>query len=89
MNLCRLSNAEVHKNNGFDRLFRQMVKKNPTSVSEAGLCSGGFPVLLGFPHPCGVISGKGYAVPMTVILFTLPMSIVPLQDEVSVVMPSS
>ena len=69
--------------------FGRWWKKNPASVSEAGFCSGGFPVLLGFPHPCGVISGKGYAVPMTVMLFTLPMSIVPLQDEVSVVMPSS
>ena len=29
MNLCRLSNAEVHKNNGFDRLFRQMMKEEP------------------------------------------------------------
>ena len=75
MNLCRLSNAEVHKNNGFDRLFRQMMKEEPG--------------LLGFSHPYGIISGKGYTVPMTVMLFTLPMSIVPLQDEVSVVMPSS
>ena len=89
MNLCRLSNAEVHKNNGFDRLFRQMMKKNPASVSEAGFCSAGFSVFLGFPHPCGVISAKGYTVPMTVMLFTLPMSIVPFQAEVSVVMPSS
>ena len=48
MNLCRLSNAEVHKNNGFDRLFRQMMKKNPASVSEAGFFSAGFSVFFGF-----------------------------------------
>ena len=44
MNFMSLSNAEVHKNNGFDRLFRQMMKKNPASVSEAGSYSAGFSV---------------------------------------------
>ena len=89
MNLCRLSNAEVHKNNGFDRLFRQMVKEEPGLRVGSRVLQRRFPVLLGFSHPYGIISRKGYTVPMTVMLFTLPMSIVPFQDEVSVVMLSS
>ena len=89
MNLCRLSNAEVHKNNGFDRLFRQMMKEEPGFCVGSRVLQRRIICFLGFPHPCGVISGKGYTVPMTVMLFTLPMSIVPFQDEVSVVMPSS
>ena len=89
MNLCRLSNAEVHKNNGFDRLFLQIVKEEPSLRVESRVLQRRIFCFFGFPHPCGVISGKGYTLPMTVMLFTLPMSIVPLQDEVSVVMPSS
>lgn len=40
-------------------------------------------------HACGVSSGKLYSVPITVMLCTRRISIVPLQDEVSVVTPSS
>ena len=48
-----------------------------------------FPLSVSWYHACGVSSGKRYSVPITVMLCTRRISIVPLQDEVSVVTPSS
>ena len=73
----------------FLRVFRQR------AVFEPGLnwCKPGSNCFLLLSarsnHACGISSGKPYSVPITVMLFTRPMSIVPLQDEVSVVIPSS
>lgn len=39
------------------------------------------------PYPCDRLSGNGYSVPITVMLLTLPMSMVASQTEVSVTTP--